>query len=166
MIRKKLLTLGTVILLIATLILPAGEGRAQGPMGGNAGPPPKGYHGHVTPAERKAAAQRAAASRAAVKAAGVVKAAVVPGPGGIPDYFGTTPNYANSPLPASVTITGAGIDAAAMATVAGGIVTGITVTNGGTGYTSAPTITITGGGGAGAAATATAAPSIRPPMPM
>jgi len=37
----------------------------------------------------------------------------------------------------------------------GGAVTGITITAGGTGYTSAPTITITGGGGTGATATAT-----------
>jgi hypothetical protein len=43
----------------------------------------------------------------------------------------------------------------ATATVAGGPVTGITITNGGGGYTSAPTITISGGGGADAAAAAT-----------
>jgi hypothetical protein len=36
-----------------------------------------------------------------------------------------------------------------------GTITGFTVTNGGTGYTSAPTVVFTGGGGTGAAATAT-----------
>ena len=45
--------------------------------------------------------------------------------------------------------------AAATATVSGGEVTAITITSGGTGYTSAPTISITGGGGTGATATAT-----------
>jgi hypothetical protein len=37
----------------------------------------------------------------------------------------------------------------------GGGVTGANVTNGGAGYTSAPTVTVTGGGGSGATATAT-----------
>lgn len=45
---------------------------------------------------------------------------------------------------------GNGTGAAATATVAGGQVVGITVTNPGTGYTISPTITITGGGGSGA----------------
>jgi hypothetical protein len=36
-----------------------------------------------------------------------------------------------------------------------GVITGFTVTNGGSGYTSAPTVVFTGGGGTGAAATAT-----------
>jgi len=49
---------------------------------------------------------------------------------------------------------GGGIDAAATATVSGGIVTSIVITNAGSGYTSAPTISFTGGGGAGATATA------------
>jgi hypothetical protein len=42
---------------------------------------------------------------------------------------------------------------------AGGSVTGITLTNGGSGYTSTPTVTITGGGGNGATATAVVAGS-------
>jgi hypothetical protein len=49
----------------------------------------------VTAADRAAAAARAAANKAAGKD-GAKPAAV---PGGTPDYFGTTPNYANSPLP-------------------------------------------------------------------
>lgn len=40
-------------------------------------------------------------------------------------------------------------------TATGGVVTGVTVTAGGSGYTSAPSVTFTGGGGTGAAATAT-----------
>ncbi len=50
----------------------------------------------VTQAQREAAAQRAAALRAAQ---GNAAAAPDIGPGDTPDYFGTTPNYANSPLP-------------------------------------------------------------------
>lgn len=41
-----------------------------------------------------------------------------------------------------------------MLAAGGGVVTGITVTAGGTGYTSAPTVTLTGGGGSNATATA------------
>ena len=50
----------------------------------------------------------------------------------------------------------AGSDATATATVSvAGVITGIAVTSGGTGYTSAPTVVISGGGGTGATATAT-----------
>jgi filamentous hemagglutinin family protein len=45
-----------------------------------------------------------------------------------------------------------GVGAAATAIVAGGVVTGITITNPGSGYTATPTITFVGGGGAGATA--------------
>ncbi len=56
----------------------------------------------------------------------------------------------------SVAITGGnGTGAAAVATVTGGAVSAITITNPGIGYTATPTITITGGGGTGATATAT-----------
>jgi len=44
----------------------------------------------------------------------------------------------------------AGETATAVATVTAGFVTGITVTSGGSGYTSEPQVTITGGGGSGA----------------
>ncbi len=65
--------------------------------------------------QRKAAAARAAAARLkAVQPAGISLTAIPafvpapPGPGGTPDYFGTTPNYANSPIPtvAGTVITG------------------------------------------------------------
>ena len=45
--------------------------------------------------------------------------------------------------------------ATATAVVSGGAVTAITLTRGGSGYTSSPTVTLTGGGGSGATATAT-----------
>jgi hypothetical protein len=48
----------------------------------------------------------------------------------------------------------AGEPATAIATVTAGFVTGITVTSGGSGYTSEPAVTITGGGGSGATAKA------------
>ena len=51
-----------------------------------------------------------------------------------------------------------GSDATATATVSvAGVITGIAVNSGGTGYTSAPTVVISGGGGTGATATATVA---------
>jgi hypothetical protein len=57
-------------------------------------------------------------------------------------------NYTSAP---TVTITGGGgTGATAVAIVADGVVTEITVTNPGTGFTSQPTVTITAGGGSGA----------------
>ncbi len=61
--------------------------------------------------------------------------------------------YVDTPI---VTISGGGgTGAAALATVAGGVVTGITVMNPGTGYTSAPTVTLMGGGTTNAATVGT-----------
>jgi len=75
----------------------------------------------------------------------------------VPHYFGPWPNWANSPytLPdAQVVITGNGSGAEAVAAVgANGAVTGIIVTNGGRGYSSAKVDII--GSGTGAAAKAT-----------
>jgi FtsP/CotA-like multicopper oxidase with cupredoxin domain len=75
----------------------------------------------------------------------------------IPHYFGPWPNWALSPLTlpdATVTITGNGTGAEAVATVGGnGAITGVSITSPGRGYTNA-TVTITGAG-AGAAARAT-----------
>lgn len=58
--------------------------------------------------------------------------------------------------PPTVAITGGGgTGATATATVSGGSVTGVTITNPGSGYTTTPTVAFTGGGGGtGAAATA------------
>jgi FtsP/CotA-like multicopper oxidase with cupredoxin domain len=74
----------------------------------------------------------------------------------VPHYFGPYPNWANSPLTvpdANVTITGDGTGAQAQAQIGrDGSITGITVTNPGSGYTNA-NIAITGSG-TGAAASA------------
>ena len=79
----------------------------------------------------------------------------------VPHYFGPYPNWANSQftLPdVTVAINGDGNGAQATATVgANGAVTGLTLTNPGSGYTSA-TVGFTGAG-TGAAATATVATS-------
>ena len=48
----------------------------------------------------------------------------------------------------------AGETATAVATITAGFVTAITVTSGGSGYTSEPAVTLTGGGGSGATAKA------------
>jgi hypothetical protein len=113
---------------------------------------PTTFKGTVTNADRLAAAQRAAAGRAACNGQGGVTPAVAPL--STPDYFGTTPNYANSPLPtsgASVSVTGGGgSGAAASATVVNGTVVSVAITNAGSGYTSPPTVSFSGGSGAGA----------------
>jgi fibronectin-binding autotransporter adhesin len=65
--------------------------------------------------------------------------------------------------PPFVQITGDGTGATAIATITGGAVTGITITNPGMGYTSVPTFTLSGGGGTGAsvaAGTATTVPNV------
>jgi FtsP/CotA-like multicopper oxidase with cupredoxin domain len=49
---------------------------------------------------------------------------------------------------------GGGAGAVAQAVITGGVVTGVYITNPGSGYLQAPTVTITGGGGTGATATA------------
>lgn len=49
----------------------------------------------------------------------------------------------------------AGVSTYGSATIGAGPLSAITITSGGTGYTSAPAVTFTGGGGSGAAATAT-----------
>lgn len=53
----------------------------------------------VTNEQRRAAAERAKARRAAQPQSRRDGGVSMPGPGGFPDYFGTTPNYANSPYP-------------------------------------------------------------------
>jgi hypothetical protein len=62
-------------------------------------------------------------------------------------------NYTTAPV---VTFSGGGgTGATATATVSGGAVTAVTVTNAGSGYANYPSVTFTGGGGAGATAAAT-----------
>ncbi len=93
------------------------------------------YRGKVKNADRQLAALQA-------KAAGV-KALAALNPGGVPDYFGSIPNYANSPLPAYTITTPASTASFA----------GVAVQSGGSGYTT-PVVTISGGGGTGATGTA------------
>ncbi|MFN8488166.1 MAG: hypothetical protein U0350_11275 [Caldilineaceae bacterium] len=116
-------------------------------------PPGQVKKGRIKPEDRKAAAKQAAKLR---QAAGVVAVpnATMAAPLSMPDYFGTIPNFANSPLPTSVSILGDGTGAAATATIVGGAVTGFTITNGGSGYTTV-SINVIGGGGSGGAGTAT-----------
>ena len=100
--------------------------------------------------------------KAALKAAA---AAVLAAPGTptdqtkVPHYFGPFPNWVNSPftLPdVAVEILGDGTGATATATVgAGGVVTGITITNPGSGYTAA-TVNFTSGNPLASGATADA----------
>ena len=129
---------------------------------------PAHTHGHVTNAQRLAAAKRAAALLAAAGGQNKAASKAPIGPGSTPDYFGTTPNYANSPLPTGpigaivvknggyhytgtvkVRITDVnwsfGKGATAKAKVVRGVIKSITVTKGGANYT-APTVTITGNG--------------------
>ncbi len=93
----------------------------------------------------------------------VAQAAIVPGvqlpppgPGQIPDYFGVTPNYANSPQPmfSTVTINGTGSGAIAVATsfdYANGVftdhITDIQILEPGSGYTGTPEIIVTNSAG-------------------
>jgi FtsP/CotA-like multicopper oxidase with cupredoxin domain len=81
----------------------------------------------------------------------------------VPHYFGPYPNWANSPFTladAIVTIAppdGPGTPATATATVgANGAITGITITDPGSGYTADPIVTVTDSAGTNTSATATA----------
>lgn len=72
-------------------------------------------------------------------------------------FLKTTLNFYVNNNEANVSVTppsGSGATATS-AISAGGVITGIAVTSGGTAYTSAPTVVISGGGGTGATATAT-----------
>lgn len=62
--------------------------------------------------------------------------------------------YTTAPTVTFATPPVGGIRATGIATVSGGVVTGITITNPGAGYSSVPSVTLTGGGGTGATATA------------
>jgi len=99
---------------------------------------PAHRHGHVTNAQRQAAALRAAALRATAASQGKALRKAVLDPNATPDYFGTVPNFANSPLPR-------------------GPIGSIIVMNHGSGYAGPVTVKITdiswsGGNSRGAAA--------------
>ena len=160
LITRYLITLVMVLsIIIPNLTWGANQAFADTPtVNGNTTPQTMPPMGTTTNAQRQAAAQRAAAARAA--AGSTIQPALVPGPGTTPDYFGTTPNWANSPIAQQnlPTVTFGAPPAGGTSPTATAIVSnnlaGITVTDPGTGYTSPPTVTLTGGGGAGATATA------------
>jgi hypothetical protein len=134
---------------------PTAEPTGVAPLNATGNPGGNTAQGPITPADRQAAAARAAKARAnGLKTLGELSAEALPAmnPGGTPDYFGTIPNYANSPIPASVDITGDGTGAAAKVVMSvGGVITNVTITNGGSGYTAAATTAmVVGGGGSGA----------------
>jgi FtsP/CotA-like multicopper oxidase with cupredoxin domain len=152
---------------LALAFMAAGPSGAKGPKAAAPRASVTYHHGRITTADRMAAAKRLAAALAAAPKQSARKAAVI-GPNSTPDYFGTTPNYANSPLPfgpigaikvlggghgytggVSVTISdiswGAGHGARARATVVGGVIKSIRVTKAGAQYTD-PVVTITGNG--------------------
>jgi hypothetical protein len=174
MMRRKLLALLAVLALCATA---AGPVIAKNPPGGGgSNGQGMGAQKPMTNAQRQAAAVRVAKTR---KQAGGATALAIPGtntvmlgattaPGAIPtgtmsalatpDYFGNVPNYANSPLPTSVSIQGDGTGAFATAAVdaSTGSVSAINVVTPGSGYTAAATsVVVIGGGGSGATGTPT-----------
>ncbi len=131
-----------IMLVIAALTLVVGPAVAQNK------PDAAGLQGKLrgtTAADRKAAANRAALANAL---AGTTAMAAMAMPGGMPDYFGMTPNWALSPqalVDIAVSITDAtGMMGAGYATVGG--VKGISLLSGGTGYSANPRIFIQGGG--------------------
>jgi FtsP/CotA-like multicopper oxidase with cupredoxin domain len=136
--------------------------------GGKHQDPKKMMQVRIRDAQRKAAARAAAQKgvRPSIQTTGKKFAGTTSGgassssaltPLVTPDYFGAVPNWANSPLPeggASATLVGGGgTGATASVTVASGVVVGVGITDGGSGYTVAPDVVFSGNG-TGAAATA------------
>jgi FtsP/CotA-like multicopper oxidase with cupredoxin domain len=159
--RRKLVAYATTLLMAFVF---AGEAAVQA--ASPSSPPGKAGQKHITAADRQAAAARLKAkgvtARAALSAqalaAGAPQATML-APLSTPDYFGTTPNYANSSLPPVVIFepVGAGSGAVAVASIANTKVEAVLVTNGGSGYDVAPQVSIVGLDGSGANASATVA---------
>ena len=112
-------------------------------------------------ASKKSIPSKAGKKAALLQAADALRVSQPVGPTDgtkVPHYYGPFPNWANSPftLPdAKVTITGdtTGTGAEAVATVgAGGAITGITITNPGSGYTAAASVEITRSNGSNSTA--------------
>ncbi len=146
MTGKRALNLFIALLVTASMLLsPRMQAVAMTP------PPPNGKtgeevikQGKITPQDRQNAAAQAAANGFTVPQIGEVALA---SPNSAPQYF-SVPNYANSPLhlpDVLVGFAGDGSGAEATATVDPntGAITGIQVTSGGAGYTSAPSVQIT-----------------------
>ncbi len=104
MFRNKYFSLVLTALLVVTALFGSTKVFAQSqttPDSSSAqsgGEPPFLKHGRITQADREAAADRRAQGEGGVSAAVVPTATDLYG-NLVPDYFGTTPNYANSPLP-------------------------------------------------------------------
>ncbi len=158
MVIRKLSQALILVLSVAALMIMGGSvATAQKP------PPPYLKKGMITPADRQAAAVNRAKALAAKGQKSQVNTRMAPRRSATalatPDYFGNIPNYANSPLPPSVTIVGDGVGAVATVTVSGGGVTAFTVVAPGSGYTlAATTVSVIGGGGTGGLGTPTIDP--------
>ncbi|MEW5828724.1 MAG: multicopper oxidase domain-containing protein [Chloroflexota bacterium] len=192
MTKQKFLNMVLSILMIASLLFGASgsveaQGRAPGSGGGKVEIKQNREAAIITQAERQAAADRAAekgfalpklgqaqmvgrmnTNRTGQKAGGTPWQILAPiGGTVVPHYYGPYPNYANSPLrlpDALVEFLGDGTGAAASAVVdpATGAVTDILLESGGSGFTTAPTVSISSAvmGGTGATATATISGSV------
>jgi FtsP/CotA-like multicopper oxidase with cupredoxin domain len=157
-LARSIFKAGAIVALVVSMATPAAQAVAAAAPKLCATPDPTTHQGPITNADRLAAAQRAAEARAACSVSLSGAKPAIAGTMDTPDYFGTAPNYANSPLPtdgAAVGFSGGGgTGASATATTVGGVVTSVTVSGGGAGYTSPPTVSFLGGTGAGATATA------------
>jgi len=131
MSKRKFLIFMSLAMAVVALTWGIDQGWAQSPKSNKE----LKYKGKITPAERKAAAKRAKDLGLKPGVAGLAATAPAPGdidgPGGIPHYFGPYGNWAYSPLPK-------------------GPVTAVTLVDGGTGYSSTPTVTISDVYGTGA----------------
>ena len=129
MYKRKFLIFMSMVLAVVVLSWGVDQGWAQSPKSNKE----LKFKGKVTPAERKAAAKRAKdlGLLPGVAALAIPAPGDIDGPGGIPHYFGPYGNWAYSPLPK-------------------GPVTAVTLTSGGTGYSSTPTVTISDVYGTGA----------------
>jgi FtsP/CotA-like multicopper oxidase with cupredoxin domain len=93
--KRSLYPVLCVLMIISMLIALAPSAVIADDGGSN----PLTYIKRPTNEERQAAAIAAQVARLEAELNGAVTSALVPIPGGVPDYFGIYPNYANSPLP-------------------------------------------------------------------
>jgi len=155
---RRILNLAVLVSLVISLFM-VGNGRALAQEVSPSGAGGVIHQGKITQADREAAAARAKENGFTLPEVGTVSPSGAGNKSGArsavasaavssdaPHYF-SAPNYANSPqrmADAVITFTGDGIGAVARATVdSNGTITAIEVVNGGSGYTTAPTVTIT-----------------------
>jgi len=108
-VKRKFLLALTVVMTISLLLLQVSPALAGDGNNGNGNGSGQGQTGRVTPADRAKAALAAKIARGGTP---IVPNATLD-PLATPDYFGTIPNYANSPLPVTAAdgtvVTGSGI---------------------------------------------------------